>query len=91
MRATVDSGDIGAVRRSLRSSRSARSRTAGGQLLLLERRRELLESVAIVLAELAVDRLELLLQIELALVLKERAAHLSFDLPLEAQDLDLGR
>ena len=78
------------MRRSLRSSRSARSRTDGRELLLLERGGELVEAIALVLPELAVDRLELLLQIELALILEERAAHLALDLALEAQDLDLG-
>ena len=36
------------------------------------------------------NRLELLLQIELALILEERAANLPLDLALETQDLDLG-
>ena len=41
--------------------------------LRLDLRLELLDVVALVLAELAMDRLELLLQVELALVLEERA------------------
>ena len=62
----------------------------GRKLLLLERRRELLEAVAFVLAELPVDRLELLLEVELALILEEGAANLSLDLALQTQNLDLG-
>ena len=36
------------------------------------------------------DRLELFLQVELALVLEQRAAHVVLDLSLEAKNLDLG-
>ena len=37
------------------------------------------------------DRLELLLQVELALVLEERAAHVVVDLALEPEQIDLAR
>jgi hypothetical protein len=51
-------------------------------------RLEPLDILTIVRAELAVNCLELLLQIELALVLKERTAYVVVDLSLEAQQLD---
>src|SRR4051812_13170883 len=45
---------------------------------------------AIVLAELAVNRLQLLLEVELALILDERSTDFVIELALETQDLDLG-
>src|SRR5579862_3071803 len=46
--------------------------------------------VAFILPELAIDGPQLLLQVELALVLEERPAHVVVDLPLQPQELDLG-
>ena len=43
------------------------------------------------LPELAMDRLELLLEVELALVLEQRAAHVVVDLSLELEQIDLAR
>ena len=62
-----------------------------GQSLRLQLRRELVGVVAVLAAKLAMDRLELLLQIELALVLEQRAAHVVVDLPLELEQVDLAR
>ena len=39
--------------------------------------------------QLAMDRLELLLEVELALVLEQRATHVVVDLPLELEEIDL--
>ncbi len=50
---------------------------------------ELSEIVAVVLAQLAIDCPELLLEIELALILEQRAADIVIDLALESQQLDL--
>jgi hypothetical protein len=58
------------MRRSLRSSRCARAFTGSGSPLVLDRRLEIPE-VVVLLPELSVDGLELLLQIELALVLEQ--------------------
>jgi len=38
-----------------------------------------------------VDRLELFLEIELALILKQRAAHILVDLPFQLEQIDLAR
>ena len=57
----------------------------GGNLSL-----ETFDVLAVVLSELTMNRLQLLLQIELALVLEERAPHLVIDLSLQAQELALG-
>ncbi len=46
---------------------------------------EVARVVGILLAQLAVDRLELLVQVELALVLEQRAAHFLVELSLEAK------
>jgi hypothetical protein len=51
---------------------------------------ELHHVVAVVLPELAMDGLELFLQIELALILKERATNLFVELALETKQLRLG-
>ena len=51
-------------------------------------RLEPLDVLTLVLSELAMDRLELLLQVELALILKQRAAHFVIYFPLESQQLD---
>src|SRR5581483_9599416 len=59
----------------------------GGEPLGCERRLQLVEIVAVLLPQLAVDRLELLLEVELALVLEQRATHVVLDLPLQAEDL----
>ena len=47
--------------------------------------------IGVVLPELAMNRLELFLEIKLALVLKERPPNLLVELALEAQQLDLAR
>ena len=60
-----------------------------GELLLLDLRLQLPRLVAVLLAQLPVDRPQLLLQVELTLVAKDRAAHLVVDLPFEAEDLQL--
>ena len=52
---------------------------------------EVARVVGILLAQLAVDRLELLLQVELALVLEERAAHLLVELSLETKQFGFAR
>ena len=65
--------------------------TASGSAFFVDLRLELGEVVAVLLAELAVNRLELLLEVELALILEQRAAHVVVDLSLETQQLDLAR
>ena len=77
------------MRRSLRSSRIGARAHRLGKRLALDLRLELVEVVAVLLAELAVNRLQLLLEVELALILEERAAHVVVDLALEPQQLDL--
>jgi hypothetical protein len=73
---------------SRRSSRRAREHRLG-QGLRFERRRKLVSVVGLLAAQLAVNGLQLLLQVELALVLEERTAHVVVDLTLQAQQLDL--
>ncbi len=58
--------------------------------LAADRGLELVEIVALFLPELAVNRPQLLVQVELALVLKDRAFDVVLDLPLEPQQLELG-
>ena len=77
--------------RSRRSSRRARASTGSGSPFASSVRRQLVDVVAVLTAQLAMDRLELLLQVELALVLEQRATHVVVDLPLEAEQLDLAR
>src|SRR5262245_21030890 len=60
------------------------------QTLGLDLTFELARVVAVFLTQLFVDRLELLLEIELALILKEGATYLVVDLSLQPQQLDLG-
>ena len=81
---------MGAVRRSLRSSRCARACTASGSAAAVDLGLELRQIVTVVLAELARDRAELLLQVELALILEQRSPHVLVDLALQSQELDLG-
>ena len=52
-------------------------------------RLELGEVVSILFAQLPVNHPQLLLQVELALVLEHRAAHVVVDFPLESEQLDL--
>ena len=61
-----------------------------GERALLDLGFELRRVRAVVFAELAVNRLQLLLEIELALVLDERPADLVVELSFEAQHLDFG-
>ena len=56
-----------------------------GQCAALDLGIEIRQVVAVVLPELARDRPELLLQVELPLVLEERSAHVVVDLALEPQ------
>src|SRR5687767_9747342 len=63
----------------------------GGQRLLPHLRLELGEIVSILFTKLAMDYAQLLLQVELALVLEHRTAHIVVDLALEPQQLDLTR
>ncbi len=56
-----------------------------GELARLDLAFEVARVVGILLAQLAMDRLELLVQVELALVLEERAAHFLVELSLEAE------
>ena len=60
-----------------------------GKPLRLDRALEVRRVVAVLVPELLVDRLELLLQVELALALHERPAHVFLDLPLQPEELDL--
>jgi hypothetical protein len=62
-----------------------------GEPLRLERRGEIVAVFSLLAPQLAVDRLELLLQIELALVLEQRATHVVVDLSLELEQVDLAR
>ena len=77
-------------RRRRRSSRRAREHGLR-QTLRLQRRAEFVSVVAVLAAKLAMNRLELLLKIELALVLEERATHVVVDLSLELEQVDLAR
>ena len=85
----MNSGDIGDMRRSFRSSRSVRVFTTRGSAFFLTCASSSREIVAVFFAELAVDRAQLLLEVELALILEHCAANVVIDLPLEAQQLDL--
>ena len=61
------------------------------QRFLPDQRLEVGEIIAVVLPQLLMNDAELLLQVELALILEHRAAHIVVDLSLEAQQLDFSR
>ena len=61
-----------------------------GEPLRRDLLRQPIEVVAVFLPQLAVDRLELLLQVELALVAIERPAHVVVDLALQTEQVRLG-
>src|SRR5687767_2178698 len=62
-----------------------------GEAFAADRRFELVEVVGLLLSQLAMNRAQLLLQIELALVLEDRALHIVLDLPLETEQLQFRR
>src|ERR1700737_1138986 len=59
------------------------------QSLLSDLRIELREITSVLLAQLAMNYAQLLLEIELALILEHRSTHVVVDLALEAEQLDL--
>ena len=92
MRATVASADIGAIARSFFSSAVARVRASFESRVLRIFCGELLELVAALLAliaELALDRLQLLVQIIFALRLLHLALYPAADLLLDLKDAKL--
>ena len=90
-RATVDSGRQRRHASQL-SHLAERARLHDvGQLARFDLTLEVERVIGVVLTELAVNRLELFLEIELALILEERSANFLVELSLEAQQLDFAR
>ena len=87
-------GRLGTQRRHLAQLPHFATRTRQhhlGQLRRDELRFQLHHVVAIVVAQFAMDRAQLLLQVELALILEQGTTHVVLDLPLESQQLQLRR